>query len=66
MPALRATSCSPSADTTPTSTCPPTTRRCPALGLNWQVNDRLTIKGDAYFALTASMLMAGGHLQVNW
>ena len=38
----------------------------PRLGLNWQVTDQLTIKGDAYFALTASTFMAGGHLQVNW
>ena len=38
----------------------------PRLGLNWQVTDQLTIKGDAYFALTALTFMAGGHLQVNW
>jgi hypothetical protein len=38
----------------------------PRLGLNWQVTDQLSIKGDAYFALTPAVLMAGGHLQINW
>jgi hypothetical protein len=38
----------------------------PRLGFNWQVNPELSIKGDAYFALTASALMAGGHLEANW
>src|SRR5262249_29741885 len=33
----------------------------PRLGFNWQVCPELSIKGDAYFALTASALMAGGH-----
>jgi len=38
----------------------------PRLGFNWQVSPALSIKGDAYFALTASALMAGGHLEANW
>ena len=45
--------------------------RVPALGINWQVNQpgdpyELSIKGDAYFALTPQALMAGGHLEVLW
>ncbi|HKQ78626.1 MAG TPA: DUF6603 domain-containing protein [Blastocatellia bacterium] len=40
--------------------------RVPRLGLNWQVNQNLTIKADAYFALTPSALMAGGHLEATW
>ena len=38
----------------------------PRLGFNWQVSPELSLKGDAYFALTASALMAGGHLEANW
>jgi hypothetical protein len=38
----------------------------PRLGLNWQVSPNLSVKGDAYFALTPSAVMAGGHLQANW
>lgn len=40
--------------------------RVPRLGFNWNYSDALTIKGDAYFALTPAALMAGGHLEVNW
>jgi hypothetical protein len=40
--------------------------RVPRLGFNWQVNAELSIKGDAYFALTPTALMAGGHLQAAW
>lgn len=40
--------------------------RVPRLGINWQVDSRLAIKGEAYFALTASALMAGGQLQATW
>ena len=36
----------------------------PRLGFNWHVSSDLTIKGDAYYALTGSALMAGGHLEV--
>ncbi len=40
--------------------------RVPRLGYNWQVDDTLSIKGGAYFALTTSMLMAGLQVQANW
>ncbi|MBO3457951.1 hypothetical protein G4P69_04360 [Aetokthonos hydrillicola CCALA 1050] len=40
--------------------------KVPPLALNWQVNNELQIKADAYFALTASAIMAGGHLQATW
>jgi hypothetical protein len=36
----------------------------PRLGFLWQVSSELTIKGDAYYALTGSALMAGGSLEV--
>lgn len=36
----------------------------PRLGFNWALPDNVTIQGDAYFALTASAVMAGGGLQV--
>ncbi|HEY0321630.1 MAG TPA: DUF6603 domain-containing protein [Pyrinomonadaceae bacterium] len=38
----------------------------PRLGFNWKVSSVLTIKGDAYYALTGSALMAGGHLEVTF
>ena len=38
--------------------------KVPRLAINWQVNSELHVKADAYFALTGSALMAGGHLQV--
>jgi hypothetical protein len=38
----------------------------PRLGFNWRVDNELTLKGDAYYALTASTLMTGGHLQATW
>jgi uncharacterized protein DUF6603 len=38
--------------------------RVPRLAFDWRVNSSLTIQGDAYYALTGSALMAGGHLQV--
>lgn len=38
----------------------------PRLGFNWRVDSRLTLKGEAYYALTASALMAGGLLQATW
>jgi len=50
----------------PRFTPPPHYPLVPRLGLNWQVNSQLAIKGSAYFALTASTLMAGGALQVTW
>jgi hypothetical protein len=36
----------------------------PRLGFNWRVSNKITIKGDAYFALTPSNVMAGGGLEV--
>jgi hypothetical protein len=38
----------------------------PRLQLQWQVNDHLTIKGSAYYAITANALMAGGSLSAVW
>ncbi|HSQ16340.1 MAG TPA: DUF6603 domain-containing protein [Anaerolineales bacterium] len=38
----------------------------PRLGMSWKVNDNLSIKGGAYFALTPSMLMAGAYLEATW
>lgn len=38
--------------------------KLPRLQLNWQVDDKTFIKGDAYFALCPHTLMAGGHLDV--
>jgi uncharacterized protein DUF6603 len=36
----------------------------PRLGFNWAVSDVVSIKGEAYFALTTSCVMAGGGLEV--
>ena len=33
--------------------------KVPRLGLNWSVSDNLTIRGETYFALTSSCVMAG-------
>jgi hypothetical protein len=38
--------------------------KVPRLAFDWRVSDALTIQGDAYYALTGSALMAGGHLEV--
>jgi hypothetical protein len=35
----------------------------PRLGFNWSVSDVLAIKGESYFALTATCVMAGGRLE---
>lgn len=40
--------------------------RVPRLGFNWRVDENISIKGDLYYALTASALMAGGGLQATW
>jgi hypothetical protein len=40
--------------------------RVPRVGISWQVDANLSIKGEAYFALTSSALMAGGALQAVW
>jgi hypothetical protein len=38
--------------------------KVPRLAFDWRVSNSLTIQGDAYYALTGSALMAGGHLEV--
>lgn len=38
----------------------------PRLGFNWQVDDHITLKGSAYYALTPSALMAGASLNATW
>ncbi len=38
----------------------------PRVGFNWKIDDNLSLKGEAYYALTASALMAGGLLQALW
>ncbi len=40
--------------------------RAPRLGFNWQVDRCIFIKGEAYFALCAHALMAGGYLEANY
>lgn len=37
----------------------------PRLGFHWQVSDAVVIKGEAYFALTNSCVMAGGRLEAS-
>ncbi|HKQ08990.1 MAG TPA: DUF6603 domain-containing protein [Blastocatellia bacterium] len=50
----------------PLFTIPDHYPRVPRLSVNWRVDSNLSIKGDAYFALTSSALMAGGSLQATW
>ena len=38
----------------------------PRVGLNWTVTKELTIKGEMYFAITPSMLMAGARLEATY
>ena len=40
--------------------------RVPRLGFNWRISGHITIKGQAYYALTAAALMAGGRLEALW
>jgi hypothetical protein len=40
--------------------------RVPRLGLSWKVDECLSLKADAYFAVTPAAFMAGGHLRANW
>ncbi len=40
--------------------------KVPRLGFNWHVDDNINIKGEIYYALTASTLMAGGSLRATW
>lgn len=34
------------------------------LGINWIISKKITVKGDAYFAITPSCIMAGGELEL--
>jgi hypothetical protein len=38
----------------------------PRLGFHWAVSDAIVVKGEAYFALTSSCVMAGGRLEVSF
>jgi len=38
----------------------------PRLGFNWRVSSKITIKGESYFALTPSAVMAGGLLEAAY
>jgi hypothetical protein len=38
----------------------------PRVGINWDVNGNLTVKGQAYYAITPSCLMAGGYLEASY
>ena len=38
----------------------------PRVRFNWAVSSSVAIKGEAYFALTASCAMAGGRLEVSY
>jgi large repetitive protein len=38
----------------------------PRLGFHWQVSDVIVVKGEAYFALTNSCVMAGGRLEATF
>ena len=38
----------------------------PRLTFNWQKTPQLSMKGDAYFALTSNVVMAGGHFEALW
>ena len=45
---------------------PPEFPVVPRLGFHWAVSDAVVIKGEAYFALTSSCVMAGGRLEVSY
>lgn len=38
----------------------------PRLGYNWTVSNAITIKGESYFAVTASCVMAGGSFEASY
>lgn len=38
----------------------------PRVGIHWDLDERTQIKGEAYFALCAHAIMAGGKLEVNF
>ena len=41
-------------------------QQVPRLGLSWQLPGGLSVSGGLYFALTPSVLMAGGYLKATW
>ena len=45
---------------------PPEFPVVPRLGFHWAVSSAVVIKGEAYFALTSSCVMAGGRLEVSY
>ena len=45
---------------------PPEFPVVPRLGFRWAVSDNVVIKGESYFALTASCVMAGGRLEAAY
>lgn len=45
---------------------PPHYPKVPRLGINWQVDSHLLIKGSCYFALCAHALMAGGYEEASY
>jgi hypothetical protein len=40
--------------------------RVPRVGINWQISSKITMLGEAYFAITPVAMMAGGALQVTF
>jgi large repetitive protein len=44
---------------------PPEFPSVPRVGFHWSVSDAIVIKGEAYFALTNSCVMAGGRLEAT-
>ncbi len=40
--------------------------RVPRLGISWDVDSHLQIKGEEYYALTPGAIMAGGGLHATW
>jgi hypothetical protein len=45
---------------------PPEFPVVPRLGFHWAVSSAVVVKGEAYFALTSSCVMAGGRLEVSF
>jgi hypothetical protein len=50
----------------PNFTIPAHYPKVPRLGIDWWISDTTSIKGEAYFALTGSGIMAGGRLSLNY
>lgn len=40
--------------------------KVPRLEMNWRVSNDLSVKADAYFAITPQAMMVGGHLDANF